>query len=232
VSRRKLKPEDMISAIYEDEGFYEVERGEDPESGYINRLVLSNGRKEIAVSILEEEVFTIRGAIQDALLQAEKLKNKFDGVVVAVPRRYQRAVDENVMSLHGLGLVIYDNLGAEEIIPPRFQGRDESKKERAQEAGEKSRYIEEEMVKLRIELSKLFRAIEEIEIRINRLEKEQNRLGSRLSRVETQLNRLQRPAAAEIKTKTEKAEHRGDLGKNLPTYLVDNPWINILSRRE
>ncbi len=227
--RRKPSPEDIVAAIYEEEGFYEVERGKDLDSDYITKLVLSNGRRELTVSILGEEAFLSKGGLQDALLKAEKLKGKFDGVIIAVPRKYQRAVDEDVMSLHGFGFVIYDKLGAEEILPPRL--RETSRKTETEPSKNTSG---EEIVSLRMELSKILRALEELEARLDRLEREQNKLSSRLSGIERQFYKLEKPMPPRIEEKAEKIESTGEKarGRKLPSYLLDNPWVDILSKRE
>ena len=232
--RRRPKPEDIISALYEEEGFYEIERGEDPDSGYVNRLILSDGRREIIVNILDEDIFAIRGAIQDALLQAEKLKGKFDGVAIAIPRKYQRAVDEDVMALHGFGLIIYDNLGAEEIIPPKIREGIRSKKEEERELDRSRSVREEEIIQLRRDFSRILKALEEIEARLDRLEKEQNKLIKRINDVENKLRELSKaePRIREEIKATPKTISRVKVEEGLPSYLVDNPWIEILSRRE
>ena len=42
---RRFKPEDLVAAIYEEEGFYEVERREEGILGASSRIVLSDGRR-------------------------------------------------------------------------------------------------------------------------------------------------------------------------------------------
>jgi len=226
--RRRLSPEDLISAIYEEEGFYEVERGADPDSAYLSRLILSDGKRELVVSILDEGSLVNRGALQDVLLQAEKLRSKFQGVCIAVPRKYARAIDEDVMALHGLGLIIYDKLGAEELIPPKIKESSEVLSEGKLKRG---RIIgSREIVELRNEISKLVRAFEEIEARLDRLEKEQRNLASRLSRIEkgtAQPRDLPKQREIEVKARSPSMSRR-----RIPSYLADNPWIDILSRRE
>lgn len=222
--RRRLSPEDVVAALYEEEGFYEVGRSEDAVLGAAGRLLLSDGRKEIAVNILDEDSFTNKGALHDALLEAEKLQERYEGVVLAVPRRFMRAVDETVLSRHGIGLVIYDSLGAEEIIPPRIREKP-AIKEPAPRA-EPPHPSQEELVKLRSELSKILRVLEELEARLDRLEKEQKRLSTRLNRLESAkpLEKAPKPE--------EKAVAAVRSPPNLPSYLQDNPWVEILSRRE
>ena len=229
MSRRRLSPEDVIAAIYEEEGFYEVERSRDLESTYSSRLILSDGKKEIAVNVLDEESLLSRGALQDALLQAEKLKLKFDGVCIAVPRKYVKVVDESVMAMHGFGLIIYDKLGAEEIIPPRLRER----REPAREPNEGIKNVEvesREIIELRREISRVLRILEEIEARLDRLERDQRGLASRISKLESELPRskpVSRREEVEVKVQASPRSSR-----KLPSYPHDNPWIEILSRRE
>lgn len=234
MSRRRLRPEDVISALYEGDGFYEVGRGEDSESGYIHRLILSDGRREIVVNILGEEAFTARGAIQDALLQAEKLKGKFNGVVLAVPRKYQKAMDEGVLTLHGLGLAIYDNLGAEEVIPPKIRESVQEKKVEGQKAGEGKHLKDEELIQLKREFLRMLKVLEEIEARLDRLEREQNRLVVKMGEIERRLESTMYEKVEEVKAAPMATSNGGEksrIRKNLPSYLVDNPWIDILSSR-
>ncbi len=229
MSRRRLSPEDVIAAIYEEEGFYEVERSRDLESTYSSRLILSDGRREIAVNVLDEESLLSRGALQDALLQAEKLKLKFDGVCIAVPRKYVKVIDESVMAMHGFGLIIYDKLGAEEIIPPRLRERREATRE-PNEGIKKAEVESREIIELRREISRVLRILEEIEARLDRLERDQRGLASRISKLESELPQskpVSRREEVEVKVQASPRSSR-----KLPSYLHDNPWIEILSRRE
>ncbi|MEM0329484.1 MAG: hypothetical protein QXW02_03795 [Nitrososphaerota archaeon] len=230
MSRNRLKPEDVISAFYEEEGFYEVERGGDPESLYSSRLILSDGFREVFVSILDEDALMSKGALQDALLHAEKMKSKFDGVCIAIPRKYAKMIDENVMMLHGFGLIIYDKMGAEEIIPPRLAIRREGSEK--QEVREQAALAgAQEIVELKRQISKLLRVIEELEARLDRLEKDHKEIVEKVSRIER--SGLTPPTArkgvesAEARPRVE-MKPRG----SLPSYLIDNPWVEILSRRE
>lgn len=231
MSRRRLSPEDVIAAIYEEEGFYEVERSRDLGSTYSSRLILSDGKREIAVNVLDEESLLSRGALQDALLQAEKLKLKFDGVCIAVPRKYVKVIDESVMSMHGFGLIIYDKLGAEEIIPPRLRERESREPSQEPNEGvEKAEVESREIIELRKEVSRVLRILEEVEARLDRLERDQRSLAGRISRLESELARskpVQRREEVEVKVQ---ASPRS--GRKLPSYLHDNPWVEILSRRE
>jgi hypothetical protein len=230
MSHNRLAPEDVISALYEEEGFYEVERGRDPESLYSSRLILSDGAREIIVSILDEDALTSKGALQDALLHAEGMKSRCDGVCIAVPRKYANVIDDNVMILHGFGLIIYDRMGAEEIIPPRLRERGAAP-QRLEKNEQDMHTSSQEIVELKRQVSRLLRVIEELEARLDRLEKDNRSIIERVARLER--SSLESPATREAAERIEprpqaEARPRG----NLPSYLVDNPWVEILSRRE
>jgi len=225
--RRKLNPEDMISMLYEGEGFYEVERKTEDILGATSRIIISDGKRELAVNILTEDLITSRGALHDALLQAEKLREKFHGVVIAIPRRFQRAIDEGVLAIHGLGLVIYDNLGAEEVIPPKIK---EAEKIGGIEKpiSSSSTISEEILMKLRSDISRLMKVIDEMEARLDRLEKGQRRLELEMNKIKEELSKTKQVEAKEelVKPQVIRVE-----AKKLPSYLVDNPWIEILTKR-
>ena len=222
---RRLKPHDIVATLYEEEGFYEVWRSEEAVLGAAGRLLLSDGGREIAVNILDEDSFMSKGALHDALLEAEKLLERYEGAVLAVPRRFQRAVDEAVLLRHGIGLVIYDSMGAEEVVPPRLREKPMIRESAPQTGKEKIQG--EELVKLRSELSKLMRVLEELEARLDRLEREQRGLSVRLSRLEAS-----RPIPEEAEPMEKASSPTPKPGGALPSYLQDNPWVEILSRRE
>jgi len=227
ILHRRLKPEDLVAAIYEEEGFYEVERKEEGILGASSRIILSDGRRELAVNILDEDALMIHGAIHDALLQAEKLKEKYSGVAIAIPRRFKRAVDEGVLSMHDLGLIVYDMMGAEEVVPPKFAERIEAMEDSGAAIEEKLVNIEE-IVKIRSDIGRILRILEELEARLDRLERAQRSLEIRMNMIE------QRSSRVEVKVReTPRIRDQARSGsKKLPSYLVDNPWIDILSRRE
>lgn len=226
--RRRPSPEDVISALYLDEGFYEVERSAEAVGAAAGRLVLSDGRIELAINILDEDSCSSKAALHDALLEAERLTDRFSGVALAVPRRFQKAVDEGVLARHGIGLVVYDMMGAEEVVPPKLKPREE---EEAQKEVVVERVVGgEELASLRSEISRVLRVLEEFEARLDRLEREQRALAARLSRLEGEVRarrggekpRLVESVAQAPQTRSEK----------LPSFLRDNPWVDILSKRE
>ena len=220
---KRLKPEDLVAEFYLEEGFYEVGREEEAVST-ASKLILTDGKRELVISILDEDALSSRGALHEVLLEAEKMREKFNGAVIAVPRNYLRAIDEEVLIRHGLGLLVYDRMGAEEIISPRIE---EKKEERRTEAPPQIEI--EELRRLRSEVSKILRILDEFEARLDRLEREQRTLATRINRLESE--EIEKGGVEKIEEKVVEVASRRDSDR-LPAFLRDNPWVEILSKRE
>lgn len=226
--RRRPTVEEIITSLLNDEGFYEIYRSS--ESTCVDSMiVLSNGEKEIAVNILNDESCNSKSTIQEALIETQRLQNKYDGVILAFPRRYSKVIDESLLLKYGIGLIIYDTMGAEEIMPPRLN-HSRREKERIENTHNDTRdFSTNEVALLRSEISRILRILEEMEARLDRLEKEQRILSFKISELEKENSSI---------TKEQKvipqnsSRFQGDRSQeNLPSYLRDNPWIDILSKK-
>ncbi len=222
--RRITDPHEIISRYYEAEGFYEVKWREEALSPGLGTLILSDGKHEIAVNILGEEDVRGRGELQEALIESEKLLEEYEGVVLAIPRRFSSAVDETVLIKYGLGLVIYDNMGVMEVISPKLRER---RPRTVEDAGKVRDSRNEELVRLRSELSRVLKILEEMEARMDRLEREQRTLLQRLREIEAR-----EPAETRKIEEAPRIREPPADSSQLPSYLRDNPWVRILSQRD
>jgi len=224
--RRRPTIEDIISSLLIDEGFYEVSRN----NGSIevdSQLILSDGKVEIAVNILSEDSCNSRPIIHETLIETLKLQSKYDGVILAVPRRCSKIIDESVLVKYGVGLIIYDMMGAEEIIPPRLNN---NRKEKVEDIRKNTHNVPfNEITLLRSEISRITRILEEMEARLDRLEREQRILASRISELEKTKISIIGEERISQQTKSKPPDYNN--GETLPSYLRDNPWIDILSKR-
>ncbi len=223
--RRRPSPEDIISTLLMEEGFYEVSRN--TESAWLdNQIILSDGKLQIAVNILSEDSCNSKSIIHETLIETQKLQSKYDGVILAVPRRYSRIIDESLLIKYGIGLIIYDMMGAEEIIPPRINVNRREKIENTQYNSEKSSITE--IALLKSEIAKIMRILEEMEARLDRLEKEQRLLAgmiNELGKTKSSISTERELVAATV------SKLQSNSNDNLPSYLKDNPWLEILSKR-
>ncbi len=223
---RRPTIEDIVSSLLIDEGFYEISRNNEI-IGADSQIILSDGRIEIAVNILSEDSCSSRSIIHETLIETLKLRSRYDSVILAVPRKYLKIVDQDVLAKYGVGLIIYDVMGAEEVLPPRLSN---NRKEKIQNIQDNLRDVHiNEITLLQSEISRITKILEEIEARLDRLEREQRILTDRISELERRKSptigaeRLAQP----ISSKVEERENKD----SLPSYLRDNPWIDILSKR-
>ncbi|MCF8884899.1 MAG: hypothetical protein L4877_03785 [Aigarchaeota archaeon] len=227
---RKPSLREIVSAIYLDEGFYEVHSTENSVS-VDKQIILSDGRRELILNILSEDSCTSKARIQDALIELMKLVEKFDGVVLAVPRKFVRMIDENVLAKHGIGLVIYDTMGAEEIVPPRFNEK-KIKNNNTEEIKVLNPMQINELIYLRSEISKVMKILEEFEARLDRIEQEHRSLITRISKLEEVLEYVKRENVEIAREQYVKPSTSTNAPQKLPSFLLDNPWVEILSKRE
>ncbi|MEM4535986.1 MAG: hypothetical protein QXP92_01945 [Nitrososphaerota archaeon] len=224
--RRRPSIQEIVSSLLMDEGFYEISR--DNESTFMDsQIVFSDGRREVAVNILTEDSCNSKSIIHEALIETQKLQSKYDAVILALPRRYSKIIDENVLLRYGIGLIIYDMMGAEEVLPPKFAGSRKENKENIQ--GNVQNVSLTEAALLRSEMSRILRILEELEARLDRLEKEQRILSSKISELEKARSYMIGEQKIVNPINNSMKENRNDEG--VPSYLRDNPWIDILSKR-
>jgi len=224
--RRRPTIEDIISSLLIDEGFYEVSRN-NGSMEVDSQLILSDGKVDIAVNILSEDSCNSRSIIHETLIETLRLQSKYDGVILAVPRRYSKIIDESVLVKYGVGLIIYDMMGAEEIIPPRLNN---NRKEKVEGIRKNTQNVPiNEITLLRSEISRITRILEEMEARLDRIEREQRILASRISELEKTKTSIigEERISQQIKSKPPNYSNE----EALPSYLRDNPWIDILSKR-
>ncbi len=223
--RRRPTPEDIISTLLMEEGFYEVSRN--TESTWLdNQIILSDGKLQIVVNILSEDSCNSKSIIHEALIETQKLQSKYDGVIIAVPRRYSKIVDESLLLKYGIGLIIYDMMGAEEVLPPKININRKEKIQNTQYSIEKSSITE--IAILKSEIAKIMRMLEEMEARLDRLEKEQRILASKI--IELERTNSSKDTEQEL-VKVTMSKLHSNSNDNLPSYLKDNPWLEILSKR-
>ncbi|MDW7986446.1 MAG: hypothetical protein RMI88_04430 [Nitrososphaerota archaeon] len=223
--RRRLTSEDIISTLFLDEGFYEV--GRIYESiGIDSQLVFSNGKQEIIVNILNEDSCSSKSVIHEVLIEVEKLMTKFNGVVLAIPRKFSKTIDEGVLARHGIGLIIYDTMGAEELLPPKIT----EKKQKIEEMKLSENDVRlNEILLLRTEVSKIMKILEEFEARLDRLEREQKMISIKMSEIEKMM--FSREIEIKKVEESKKSSFTHQVDDSLPSFLKDNPWVEILSKK-
>jgi len=171
--------------------------------------------------ILEKEQFLA------SLTKATVLREYVDKVYVATNIKYKPFINGRLLSSNGVGLLLIDDEGnVQEAIPPRPTAR-RTIRGIPREYINELRSLKEQIDELRKRYSDLVKEIErfreiasevrELHDRILRLEqkfKEETVSLGRIEKVEESLETVSIPNKEE-----------------LPSYLRDNPWLQVLSRR-
>jgi uncharacterized coiled-coil protein SlyX len=194
-------------------------------------LVLIEGNNKVYVRISSEE-FPTESYIIDELSAAMKNRLKYNKAYIAFPRNARGLINGKLFKSHWVGVYLYDVSSAlsdpdravEELIPSipiqLPQGGNEEIEKRLSE-------IEKTIAELRsavdgLNIKTLMRDVAELREKLLRMESTINDLINRVSRLE----RVGITAANTAQVSTE-----GGGGGELPDFLSDNPWIEVLRRR-
>ncbi|MEM4038919.1 MAG: hypothetical protein QXL40_05800, partial [Nitrososphaerota archaeon] len=89
-----------------------------------------------------------------------------------------------------------------------------------------------ELIYLRSEISKVMKILEEFEARLDRIEQEHRSLITRISKLEEVLEYVKRENVEIAREQYVKPSTSTNAPQKLPSFLLDNPWVEILSKRE
>jgi hypothetical protein len=173
---------------------------------------------------LNEIVSSIMGATEYA---AER------GVsYVVLPAHLSRRIDESHFWTFGVGLLTYDQYGIKELLHPRGRRGGSEKREEQVGGGEVERLhaelraLADRVAKLEEEVERV-RGLEELESRILRLERIVRGLQQPAERlVEAAPMAQEAPVRPVLEAVTRKSK-----SDQLPSFLIDNPWIEVLAQR-
>lgn len=169
-----------------------------------------------------------------AVMGATEYANKFGASYVALPTHLARRIDESHFWTYGIGLIVYDEGSVREVLQPRPRSvSDEHPVEMVDENGsdvEPSGGLDREL------FAEMLRRIERLERELERLEALEARLGA-LERSLGERERLAHPTPrVEARNTSERASERLRASstpseENLPSFLRDNPWIEVLAAK-
>jgi len=171
--------------------------------------------------ILEKDQFLV------SLTKATVLREYVDKVYIATSTKYKPFINGRLLSSNGVGLLLVDEEGnVQEAIPPRPVVR-RILRGIPKEYIEELRSLREQIGELRKRYSDLVKEIEqfrEIASEVRELHERILRLERRFREETISLGRIEKieesVEAISIPNKEE-----------LPSYLRDNPWLQVLSRR-
>jgi len=173
---------------------------------------------------LNEIVSSVMGATEYAAAQGVSY--------VVLPAHLAQRIDESQFWTFGIGLLVYDQHGVEEALHPRSKrGRESEKRlERRPDEGMLERLygevkaLADRLSRLEAELGRLHE-LDELSERISKLEKA---VMNRKEEVASPARVIVERAATTPRKEPVKIPAELD---QMPSFLRDNPWIEVLSQR-
>ncbi|MBO3753297.1 MAG: hypothetical protein FGF53_00210 [Candidatus Brockarchaeota archaeon] len=212
LSRRIIQ---RVEKYFSKQGFqatdYDEEKGE---------LVFSNGREEALVKILFEEEAD-RVVLYEALASVLEKAKDYSMVYVAAPRIVGEDAETASFMKKGVGLILYDDYGAEEKVPAENRFR-KTVSRQAQRPVE-TQSLERSLVRIESMIRELSERVDSLEKAYFSLLREVRELRRT---VERKTMVAEQPVQKTFSSGGEQAETGG-----LPSFLKDNPWVEILSKR-
>ena len=175
-----------------------------------NCLIFSGTGVLSAVRVLREEELSTRNSVLEAVLSSATLINRVNQVYLALPRLVSSTIESKIMEEYGIGLIVYDQKNVEEVVAPRYFQTASQHTIVASENEDSHRVLVEEIDTLRGRLRSLEEAVESL-------------------RSEVEYLRSWKPQAPREETVTSSSVSPRFEGA--PSFLRDNPWIEVLSRR-
>jgi len=177
-----------------------------------------------------------RTSFTNTAMKASSLRAYADKIYLAAPKELRIMIDGNVLLENGIGLLLVDRSGkVEEALPPRPTTRrapiisvnEVATRLVSEVRDEVLSVIDErlsEIVRMRDAITALQSRVSELERRLARLEREIERVTREAPRLVSRGITIEERVAPISEEVAEGLEE-------LPSYLRDNPWVEILSRR-
>lgn len=166
-------------------------------------LAFTDGRTTTYLKVFEKNGLEERNSLLQVALSAMSYLQVANRVYLVLPKVHAAIMDAAILRERGLGLIVYDSKEVEEVLPASLFEHD------AKNANPSA-------------------DLERLKSRISALERTVETLASELSRVKsTKLEQLEaRRTYPEVP-----ASIGPQKPQPLPSFLQDNPWLDILSKR-
>ena len=174
------------------------------------------GTEKVHVLILKLDEMVQRNAILDALLSLSTLKFAYQLVYLAAPRLFGTSVDASIFRTRGIGLLFYDERRIDEAVPAQTQTE--------QSPGppqQSNTTLVTELATLRTMYLEMERTISQLRNDLTTLRIPQPIQGHQPS-IPLPTQEIQSPSNFPTGV-----VH----GNALPSYFVNNPWLDLLSKR-
>ncbi|RLF16879.1 MAG: hypothetical protein DRJ66_02330 [Thermoprotei archaeon] len=189
-------------------------------------LLFRDARNIVAIKLIPDLIS--KDQLTEVLTKAAVLREYIDKVYVAISAKYKALVNGRLFTSSGIGLILVSEDGEiNEVIPPRPSPR-RTKEIIHTEIVNEIKALRDEILRLKRQYSDLARKVEELK----ELAKEVEELRGRVSELSASLERREVISLGGVSVR-EKEEATVSIPnkEELPSYLRDNTWLQVLSRR-
>ncbi len=185
----------------------ETQNFSDDKDGFRPDLAFTDGERKVYVKIITVEGLNERNTLLNSILKSVTFLKRANMVYVTLPKLYASIFDAKIFYENGIGLMTYDEKAVQEVIMPKVFAH-ESQNNLAELP---VRFLEE---------------INDLKDRLSALEQEVSALKVELSELRhARANIDSRPQSLEMENR------RITRYEDVPEFMKNNPWIEILSKR-
>lgn len=181
-------------------------------------LAFSDGKSVAVVLQLTKDELVGGNRLLRTIVNAAAHRGRANRLYIAIPKVYAASVDGGVLQENGIGLIVYDERRVFESIPAREVQLGETAE------GEAPQELMSELAELRTRVKSLEGALLSASREIRELKDAVKDLKSRRPRRATVSAERSR-----IRVALEVPQGKGDA--NLPSFLRENPWVEVLGER-
>jgi len=188
-----------------------------PNSNQEKGVSFQLGPEKACIIILKPNDLAQRNAVLDAILNLSSLRRTYQLAYLAAPRLFGAGVDSSMFSSHGIGLLLYDERRIDEAVPaqPLHSEPQMPNVTQSDEA------VFTELASLKTMYLEMERTINQLRTDITTL------LNTRPLHEET----FTVSPAPRMITPPETFHQNGVPVGDLPSYFMNNPWLDVLSKR-
>ncbi|HXX72990.1 MAG TPA: hypothetical protein VEI80_04780 [Candidatus Acidoferrales bacterium] len=176
------------------------------------------GTEKAHIIILKQDDLAQRNAVLDVILNLSTLRHTYQLAYLAAPRLFGAGVDSSMFSSRGIGLLLYDERRIDEAVPAQPLHA-ESQMPNVTQSDDKA--VVTELASLKTMYLEMERTINQLRTDITTL------LNTRPPHEET-FRVLPSPPMI---TPPETFHQNGVPAGDLPSYFMNNPWLDVLSKR-
>ena len=176
------------------------------------------GTEKAHIIILKQDDLAQRNAVLDVILNLSTLRHTYQLAYLAAPRLFGAGVDSSMFSSRGIGLLLYDERRIDEAVPAQPLHA-ESQMPNVTQSDDKA--VVTELASLKTMYLEMERTINQLRTDITTL------LNTRPLHEET----FRVSPAPRMITPPETLHQNGVPVGDLPSYFMNNPWLDVLSKR-